>query len=353
MFGYTNPAPAPALAGVVSKAMQAALADPTAEEKIQPLSHLRNSLQKDITKATQLESRIAAESTHLALIMPASTNLPTGLSSPDQDNVPIQDSIMKAKVKVVKAAKPSISSLDDIMDLLENEAFVPSSSRDSRTKNDRTLSGPSVVEENRKKAKAGKPSISSLDEMMSLLEQDWDISSPQEQNRAEDQNRPRIEQTKIFEGTSSNVQTGTFTTVKEETTAQTVLECATIVEEGLADPKDDFSALRKVSFASSVSSMIHEPESAVGVPEYTQAQSEDEAYVLREKSILDCMKEVEDMRTEREQMELERQRMLEEELAFRMEAERFAAEEEQMRRLVENLKREKEQDIQNQRRKGG
>lgn len=386
MFGYVSPAPAPGLTDVVSNALQTAQAVPKSEEKIQSapatssspvlvavkavqavrepnmeektqslesLPGLPNSPTQVNVDAVQLEPRKVGKTEQPIPLISPLRKLPTGSVLPnrpqhsqDREKLATQILIAQGKAKVVKVGNPSISSLDEIMNLLENEAFGPSQARDSSHTEKKKAA---VRDSMRKRAKAGKPSISSLDDMMSLLEQDWDVRSSGREDLVLNQSPPPVE-AKFPEQDSSNLPA--YTEEQEKGfAAKKLLEYTGEAGEVTVDVDVNTSSNRKYLFISPESFTSLESKLVVDIPEDTKAQIEAEGTESTEKPILDYMKEVEEMKIEREWMELERQQILEEQLAFQREADRFAEEEEQMRRFVEDLKREEERDFENQERK--
>ena len=340
MFGYGSPAPEPALKDVVFNAVKAARAELKSEVKIQ-------SIPDSQVSTKQFESRTLPKTEKPSPPLPDLHSLPTqpiaqklvGKEKPAARNPTRQE---KAKFP-----KPSISSLDDIMDLLEKESFVPSQPRKlSQTDKEKEQARSPAEKGARKKVKAEKPSISSLDEMMSLLEQDWGIGSSATKDLV---TSPNISQT-VDEQVSSGLRgitggnkygfggTQPFGYVEEP-------------EEMDVDEVASTSAYRQDSLESSSSFAPSEPRSFVDSLEDSQPQVGEEGNEPTGKPIFDYMKEAEEMRSERKRMEFDRQRFLEENLAFQREADRFAEEEEQMRRFVENLKQEEKADFENQERK--
>lgn len=343
MFGYASPAPAPVLKDVVSNAVKAARAEPKPERKIQSIPN-----SQDYTK--QMESRTPPKTEKPMPSLPPSRSLPAQpvpLPLLDKEKPAIRNPVTQGKSKTTKVAKPSISSLDDIMDLLENEALVPKQAQSSsRTEREKAPTRVSIGKGAGKKEKAGKPSISSLDEMMSMLEQDWDVGSSDR--------KELVPNTNASQTTVEQVSNGLQAYTEGDEDESLTTEPLSYVEEAggvRVNGETKSSAYRKDSVASSSSFAPSEPKSFVDTLDETQPQIGEEGNESSEKPILDYMKEAEEMRLERERMEFERQKFLEEELAFQREADRFAEEEEKMRRFVENLKREEEVDFENQERK--
>ena len=404
MFGYANTTSAPALATVVSDAVKAAQADAKSEERIQSAADIPSSpvlAEVKAVQATRTNTRLVGKApspptTQLRvdtkpLVPPIAAKPEQAISSTQplqsatkqpvpQENPEAQKLMTKEKVKIAKAPKSSISSLDDIMSMLENETIVPKPSRNlSQREKEMSAMRDSMGKGAGKRAKAPKPSISSLDEMMSMLEQDWNVGSVDRKDSVSDQSSSLAT---VVEQDSKKIQPDTQERQEELITLKYVEEPEEIGmyadENRPAYRKGSFassassyrgdlfssptSSYRKDSFTSPASSYRQnsitsatsfapsEPKSFVNTPEKTQAQTaeEDES---SDKPILDYIQEAEEMRLERSRMEFERQKFLEEEAAFQREADRFAEEEEQMRKFVEDLAHEQEVELENQERK--
>ena len=350
LFGYANAAPIPAPAGAVSKAVEAARAKPQPVENVGPvivkppprLGEFRP-VQKG-RKDSKLDDEFQTPPNPIDSSMQAKADT-------------VQAQSEQPKRKMVRVAKPSISSLDDIMSMLENETFAASPASLPTETTKKHMRGS-------KKAPAGKSSLSSLDDMMRSLE---DIMVSPDQARSV----PPFE--------------------KMETVRDSIEEVVTTrkpsfdhLDDKMSSPGQNWGVSswhRKAS--SSVGSVgqpiqrFAEPTRKVGgirldttiTPSsqpnlyyaspvsFTPSESKPFATVLEEetestgKPLTEYMKEAEEMRIEREQMELVRRRILEEEVAFQREADKFAEEEEQMRKFVENFKLEEERDVENQGRK--
>ena len=364
LFGYakTTPTPAPVLAGLVTKAVEAAKAEQKSEEgtktvtvnpptqaRVKPMAAVRKDSKFDEeshARPTRKDSLIQSEVDAVHSKPIAAVNSQQPVAKPQQ-----------AK-KVVKVTKPSISSLDDIMNLLEDEVFTtsPASSsivtkkdlggkaksvKSSLSSLDEMMSSlenemttpnsprksPPVTEKEavrgsvRRTATAGKRSLSSLDEMMNSLEQDWDMS-------ALDPKAP--------------VLSTSFARATQKLALYTKGTGETMVGAKPPSYGQDFVA----SPASYTSQRRQASIDISGIEPHPDENDES-----TEKPLLEYMKEAEEMRLERERMEMERQRILQEEVAFQREAEKFAEEEEQMRKFVENLKIEEERDLENQERR--
>jgi hypothetical protein len=284
------------------------------------------------------------------------------LPNPKDSSMQAKFDIMQAKSQqqkrnVARVGKPSISSLDDIMSMLENETLTasPASSPTETTK--KPVRGS-------RKATAGKSSLSSLDEMMISLE---NIMVTPDQARI----LPPLEKKEIVRdsieerATTENPSLGrlgekmsslgqNWGMGSSDRKASFSVGSAAQPIQKLADPTRKVGGMKLDTAINPVA----QPKTYYASPvSFTSSESTPFVTALEEetestgKPLTEYMKEAEEMRLEREQMELVRRRILEEELVFQREAEKFAEEEEQMRKFVENLKLEEERDVENQERK--
>jgi hypothetical protein len=380
LFGYANtasastPETAPALAEVVYKVVEAAKDEPKSEKAAAPVVvkapirrrskiKLIQSIRKDSGFREEVQSPPKARDpptqltidTKIELVSPAKSEQPTSkvvekarVGKVGKPSISSLDDIMnlleneaftsspvemkrdwepastrKGTGRLVNAGKPSLSSLDGMMSVLENESFVSSQQRKPLDNEKKIAVRGSIGKGSPQKLKAGNQSLGSLDEMMSLLEQDWNVGSP---------DRKASVAARKF----GRPQDFAEPTIEVEKSSVSVPASTPAYHDDLVTSPVSFTSLQSNPF-------MDKP--------FNPPAQVDEETESTEKPLLEYMKEAEEMRLEREQMELERQRILEEERAFQEEADRFAQEKDQMRRFVENLKIEEERDFENQERK--
>jgi hypothetical protein len=323
LFGYVGPPSAPAFADVVSLAIAASRAKRKLEGEIGYA--MAKSPELDEAKAIQA-SRVELSFKEFTISRKSSNprNQQEDGTAPMEPNTTLKTNqsspiVLRKKGRGAKKTKSSISSLDEVMDLLENTILAPDQGLLSVTTGlkKKFMAYPTVREEG-KAVKVGKSSLSSLDEMIRSLQQEWDLT-------------PSDRKTSTLDQSSQH--------------SQALPESGWNLEK-TANVETNPFAYRKDSSASPANSSRPIPGYAFNTPEDledTQVQVQGRDREPTEKSFLEYVKEAEGMRLQRVRMDLERQRILEEELVFQEEADQFTQEEERMRRLIENLKPEEEE----------